>query len=74
MYEMVILTSRFGDFEFSRTFALQIVREIQIKNSPNVKKVREIQIEIPQMSKKCGKIQIPDYCSEFHRFLHFFVL
>ena len=41
MYEMVILTTVFGEFEFSRTFsplALQKVRENSNWNSPNVKK------------------------------------
>jgi len=42
MYEMVILATGFGEFEFSRTFSLLLFHD---------QKCVKIQPEIPQMSK-----------------------
>ena len=52
MYEMVILTAGFGDFEFSRTFSILLLPD---------KKCGKIQIDIPIMSKKkvLGKFKFP---------------
>ena len=61
MYEMAILTPRFGEFEFFRPFSVLLLLD---------KKCGKIQIEIFQMSKKCGKFKFPQFCSEYHHFIH----
>ena len=45
MYELVILTTEFGEFEFSRTFSLLLLPD---------KKWGKIQIETPKFSKSVG--------------------
>ena len=71
MYKMVILTTGFGEFEFSRTFALVFARQ-QFWKIQKCPKEGEFQIKIEkkkcqklrensnyQSVKKCRKIQIP---------------
>ena len=49
MYELVILTTEFGKFEFSRTFSLLLLPD---------KKCGKIQIKVPKMSKSAGKVKL----------------
>ena len=64
MYEMVILTSAFGEFEFTRTFSLLLLPDKNCgKNQfeiPKMLKIREI--EIAKISKSAGKFKIPKSC------------
>ena len=74
MYEMVILTTGFGENSNwnssnvkksagnRKSPNVKKVRENSIWNSPNVKKMRKIQFEIHQMSKKCEKFKL-----KFHK-------
>ena len=66
MYEMVILTSAFGELEISRTFSLLLLPDKNCgKNqfeTPKMLKIREIKIKIAEISKSAGKFKIPKSC------------